>query len=172
MAPSALELLSLVSPHPSGAGRWRCLITTAVVLLVLAAVAFAQTQSGRTAIRKLGLGGATEAFTELYFVDPATIAAVTERPAYGRSTQLVQFAVRSHQRKAQRYLWSITLNGHLRKAGSMQLAPGELVVIARRLTIRCPLGPSGTLRGRPRTRIQVSLRQPLESISYWFSCHA
>lgn len=117
--------------------RRRRVATGSMLVLLLAAVAFAQTPAGKRAGRSAGLYAPSEPYTELAFVDPAAVAAATEGSRPVGSHVTVSFSVRSMEHSDTLQPWVITSSGGTKVAGAIRLAPGERIVVHQRILTGC-----------------------------------
>jgi hypothetical protein len=129
---------------------------------VVAAGAVAQTRTGRSALRQLGLYPAPTPFTELYLASPRSVlSAVARRRKISR--QQVDFVIRNEQHHARIYSWAVqSATGQAEPAGNLTLGSGQQKTVKTRVRFRC----EGS-----RTKVTISLLQPAQSIFWWVRCY-
>jgi hypothetical protein len=132
-------------------------IGAAVVAVAL--VGAAQTSAGKSVLRGAGLMSGPERYTELAFARPSKLPGAL--PARGRMSVAVPFTLRNAEGASRTYRWTIEAGGNILARGRVSAAPGERAVIRRRLSLGC--------RGA-RTRVEVRLAAPSESIGFWARC--
>jgi hypothetical protein len=134
----------------------------AVGAAALALLGAAQTGPGRSALRDLGVAGATEPYTELAFARPDALPARLPR---GTSTVALPFSLRDREAGAATYRWRVQVSGNgpaqTVAAGVARAVRGGTAFAAPRVRIRCDA---------PRVRINVLLAGRPESIGLWAQC--
>jgi len=131
----------------------------AVVVVLLGA---AQTGAGRSVLAHAGLVKPSEPYTELAFARPSQLP---QRLPTGRTRLTVPITLHNAEGGARRYAWTIeALTGGRRAVlarGRLQAAAGQRAAVRTRFAAPC--------RGA-RTRVEVRLAQPAESIGFWAQC--
>jgi hypothetical protein len=148
-----------VSRSRTSLGRWGAVGCAAAVL---AAIAAAQTSPGQTVLRDAGLVAHAERYTELSFRRPSRLP--TTLPA-GQRRVTLSWSLRNAEGARRDYAWTI----EARDAGGRQVlgrgttsaGAGQRVTVRQQVEPRC--------RG-PRTRVEVHLARPDESIGFWAQC--
>jgi hypothetical protein len=134
----------------------------ALLVVVVAGLAAAQTAPGRGARRAAGLLAPAPGYTELAFAQPQRLpGAVTGGPA------LVAFTIRNVEAGDRVYAWHVEAVGGGRTqvlaTGRTRARRGIAVVARPRLRIACLAA---------RVQVRVRLREPRESIDFWTRCAA
>lgn len=141
-----------------GGGR-RLFVSVLIIVLILVAVGLAQTSTGQSVLRSLGLTARHSGFTALYFPYAAELPAAKSGR---RGHQQVVFVISNREGRRMSYDWRVSVSGQgVRLIGTDALPPGHDVRISQRLALRCPAG---------RKRVTVSLISPAQSIGYWVRC--
>jgi hypothetical protein len=148
-------------PHAGRTSRIpRAFAPALVCAFVIAALGFAQTAPGAAVLRKLGVAGAPERFTELSFANPNGL------PGSAGSRALpVTFRLHDEEGGPRTYDWTVAAaSGGAPRAlagGSTRVADGQVVQVRQSVKVPCTTG---------RTRISVELLKPAESIGFWVDC--
>ena len=141
------------------AGRWGLV---ALVAAAAAAATFAQSSSGREALRSTGLLEKPTSYTSLAFQNPRFLV---EQLASKRASVGVSFVIHNVGGISREYQWSVLLveNGHARRVaiGDAQVVPGRSTAITRSEEIACV--------GK-RVQVVVKLATPPEVIDAWIAC--
>jgi hypothetical protein len=127
----------------------------------LAVVGFAQTGSGHSLLRSLGVVGDAERYTELSFVAPDALPARVSR---GPVT-MAPFRLHNVEAGARTYRWQVSIVAGPRR----EVAARGTIVVPRGAT-RDVAPPVGLACLAPRERIVVALLDPAESIDYLVGC--
>lgn len=132
-----------------------CALLAAVTILAIVA----QSGFGQRELRRLGVVGPRDQFTELAFVAPARLPnTLSARGA----TLHVPFTVTSHERGVTTYTWQIAgapARGARGNAGLISLRPGQQTYLDPVITLGCSA----------RTQISVTLGSG-QRISFWAAC--
>ena len=139
---------------------WRGYI--AVIALVLAGAAVAQSGAGHRILLDTGLAEAPANFTSLSFSNPNRLPLQLTST---RASIRIPFAIANWDRLAHTYRWRLVL---VRGAKTSQLAAGAALVKGRASISRRPLVRIDCASGR--VGVEVQLQQPAESIKAWLTC--
>jgi hypothetical protein len=145
---------------PRRLSGWRGYL--ALIAVVLAGAAVAQTSAGHQVLRGTGLYEAPATFTSLSFAHPGQLPLqLTSR----RASVEVAFVITNSGRLARRYQWRVLV---VRGASAAQLDGGTTLVqggaavsVERMTQVNC----AGS-----RVGVKVQLRQPAQSIEAWMAC--
>lgn len=114
-----------------------------LVLVVLLLVGLAQTTSGKSILRSIGVYDPSQSFTELYFPQPQKIASLTARLDKAPAAVQMAFVIANREHRTIRYHWVIVANGSSRASGYATLQPTVSTRISRTV-------PTGCVPSRPR----------------------
>jgi DMSO/TMAO reductase YedYZ molybdopterin-dependent catalytic subunit len=168
------------------APRARVATTMLILVIVVAAVAFAQTAAGTSALRSLGLAAPADQYTALSFEQPRLLATLTEYGQYGNRRQPVAFTITNEEHHQMAYRWRLEVDGSVRATGSQRVPSGASVTLHRMPLLRCvtttrrvvhrggkAIGNATTVQHvAKQVRVAVSITSPLRSIDFFVACHA
>jgi len=138
--------------------RGRFLGMAAAAALVVVLLGAAQTAPGRSALRHAGLLGRAEPYTELAFARPSELP---QRLRTGRNRLSVPFTLHNAEGGPRAYAWTIRSGRTVLARGSLRTAAGERAYVRGRFVAPCH---------DRRTRVEVRLARPAESIGFWAQC--
>ena len=138
----------------------RQLILASVTLAVIAgATTYAQSKSGQSVLKHIGVAGKPVRYTELAFVDPAMLPKHVYSP---HAPLLVHFRVSNHEGTAVNYQWQVLVSQprpHVASAGEVRLTPAAVANLGRVINVTCT--------GRTQVTVRLSTG---EHVDYWADC--
>jgi hypothetical protein len=141
-------------------GKSRQLITASVALVLVAGIAtLAQSSIGQRTLRRIGVRGTPTRYTELAFLDPATLPNTVHRVPSRLQTG---FTITNHEDAATTYRWQIVatdLRPRVLDSGRVLVDQGHRAYVDPLITTGCS----------SRTRFTVQLSSG-EHIGFWANC--
>ena|SRR5436305_1002188 len=139
--------------------RRQLLALSLTLALVVGVTTFAQTGSGQSVLKHIGVGSEPSRYTELAFVDPAKVPNKLYR---SRGQLLVQFTIANHEGRVTTYHWQVVVSQprpRVATAGQVSLASGAHTYLDPVITVSCSR----------RTQVTVRLSTG-DYIQYWADC--
>ncbi|MGH2915645.1 MAG: hypothetical protein ACRDMX_11725 [Solirubrobacteraceae bacterium] len=151
-------------------------VTLAAIAVIVALAALAQTSTGLSVTRSLGLRGTPEPYTALSFAKPAD-AALAGVSYHGRRVRdRLAFAITNHERGRTVYRWTISFSPATRTyRGSISVPAGATRTVTASVKLPCGIRQRATrqyaIPGSPtRAQVRVALDPSGDTIDFWRSC--